>query len=365
MEKTALDRFRAELRKWITAHNKIKGFATDADQTFAALQTRLGTEPLAQIGSAFINGWLATEEEPDRCYFVREADRPGKRGGQFTIINRGDGKADPCWELFVQLADYAWLRTIAQRQGQTVRLEDRLMDLTVRSGSKLVLYVEHKTSRELATHLLEPMRQYGRIGFKLVDSDKGNDALRKAKYLVRDSTSRPIYFGLSAVGFKQLFSIEYEEGNRFQLIEDDRPFSAPLVEHPAKTAETLGWSPVDALAIEISRLCPTVWISVGTGTTAYNFYAPTSAGDAIIIGISEAGDLWTDVFRLGGDRAERFSIALAKSGIVLDASKMWTRWKAVDGRLDLTRVDPTAIAEAIGEALGVGVNTRKTSAASH
>jgi hypothetical protein len=358
MEKTALNRFLTELRKWITAHNKIKGFTTDADQTFTALETRLGSERLAQIGSALINGWLATEDETDRGYFVRETDRPGRRGGRFTMINRGDGKADPCWELFVQLADYAWLRTIAERHGQTVRLEDRLMDLTVRSGNDLVLYVEHKLSRALATRLLEEMRAYGKTGFNLDVIDKGNDPLRKAKYLVRDSTSRPLYFGLSAVGYRQLFSIEYGEGNRFQLLEDDRPFSAPLVERPAKTGTTLEWSPVDALAIEISRLCPTVWISVGTGRTAYNFYAPTGASDAIIIGLLESGDVWTDLAGLGKERAERFSAALAKTGIVLDASKTWTRWKAVADKLDLTQVNATAIAEAVREALSIGLNAK-------
>jgi hypothetical protein len=66
---------------------------------------------------------------------------------QFAVTHQGQGQVVPCWELFVQLADYAWLRTIAERHGQEVRLEDRLMDLTVRAGCRLVLYVEHKTIR--------------------------------------------------------------------------------------------------------------------------------------------------------------------------------------------------------------------------
>lgn len=157
---SAVNRFRTELKRWISAHNETKGFKTNADETFSALEARLGIEPLVQIGSAFLNGWLSAEEEPGRGYFVRETDRPGKRGGQFVVINRGDSQAAPCWELFVQLADYAWLRTIAQRHGQTVRLEDRLMDLTVRTQDELVLYVEHKTTRALAERLLEGMRMY-------------------------------------------------------------------------------------------------------------------------------------------------------------------------------------------------------------
>ena len=75
------------------------------------------------------------------------------------------------------------------------------------------------------------MRYYGETGFNLDDPDRGNDPLRKAKYLVRDG-AHPIYFGLSAVGYRKLFKVEYADGNRFQLIEDDRGFGAPLSEYP-------------------------------------------------------------------------------------------------------------------------------------
>ena len=105
------------------------------------------------------------------------------------------------------------------------------------------------------------------------------------------------------------------------------------------------------MAIEIDRLCSNVWVSVGSGKTAYNFYASTDNGDAIIIGVSETDEVWTDVARLGVLRAGRLSLALAESGIVLDLSKNWTFWKAGDSKLALALVDPTAIAEAVREAL--------------
>src|SRR5437879_4136789 len=115
MPRDALDRFRTEFRRWVLAHNETNGFKTVPDRLLTSLQARLPEESLRQIGSAYINGWLATESEVGRGYFVREVDRPGTRGGQFTLIHRGDRTVDPCWELYVQLADYAWLRTIAGR----------------------------------------------------------------------------------------------------------------------------------------------------------------------------------------------------------------------------------------------------------
>lgn len=275
---TAIERFRREFRRWVQAHNRAKGYTTDPGGFPSTLQGHIGETRLARIGSAYLNGWLETETEPGRGYFVRDSDRPGRRGGQFTITHQGEGKVAPCWELFVQLADYAWLRTVAERHGQEVRFEDRLMDLTVRAGGRLVLYVEQKTTRHLAKKLVDRMRRYGDEGFTLEDPDRGNDALRKAKYLVRDE-SHPIYFGLSAVNYRQLFKVEYLDGNRFRLIDDARSFTAPLVEYRASAdGQPSPWSPVDPLAMEMEGLCPEIWISVGSEQTAYNFYCPTEGG---------------------------------------------------------------------------------------
>lgn len=110
---------------------------------------------------------------------------------------------------------------------------------------------------------------------------------------------------------------------------------------------------MDALALEIERLCPTVWISVGSGKTAYNFYASAGGADAIVIGVNENREVWTDVARLGSEVAARLSSALAKMGIVLDPTKSWTYWKNEDSRLDLALADTTAIAEAVKEAIDV------------
>jgi hypothetical protein len=355
---TAIERFRRELCRWVRAHNVAKGYATDPARVFAILQERIGETRLSRIGSAYLNGWLETESDSGRGYFVREADRPGRRGGQFAITHQGQGHVAPCWELFVQLADYAWLRTVAERHGQKVRLEDRLMDLTVRAGRRLVLYVEQKTTRAVAKKLLARMRQYGTNGFDLDDPDRGDDALRKAKYLLRVG-GHPMYFGLSAVDYSQLFKVEYLDGNRFRLSEDPRALSAPLAEEAAHAeGKVPPRSAVDPLAIEIERLCPEVWISVGSEQTAYNFYCPTGKGDAIVVGVYENGELWTDVAALGPERATRLASELAEHGLVLDVAKKWAFWRAGRARLNVAAVDPVAIAEAVRSAVGPPVGDR-------
>jgi hypothetical protein len=311
-------------------------------------------EGLVHIGAAYLNRWLVTEPEVGRGYFVREADRPGPGGGQFTLIHRGSGKVDPCWELFVQLADYGRLRAIATRHGQTVRLEDSLMDLTVRSGNTLVLYVEHKVKAATARSLAAKVREYGRLGFGLADPDQQNDALRKAKYLVRDG-GRPRFFGLSAVNYQQLFRVEYEDGNCFRLIEDDRALSAPLSEYPApKDEHPEPRSPIDALAVEIERLCPNIWMSLGSRGTAFNFYLIGGGlGDTIVAGVSKEGRIWTDVRGLGSKRASLLAGVLQKRGVILETRRAWSSWRLARQPFIVADSNAVEVAEAIFEAARV------------
>ena len=347
MKKSALSKFQVEFRKWVLAYNTAKTIDCDPENLLKLLTTRIPEDRQMHIGAAILNGWLEAEKDPNRGYFVRESDRPGNRGGQPTITHNGNGNHAPWWELFIQLADYGWLRGIAERYGQQVRIEDRLMDLTVTAGDRLILYIEHKEKSASAGKLLERLLYYGETGFNLKDPDRENDPLKKAKYLVRDG-AHPMYFGLSAVGYRKMFKVEYGDCNRFQLIEDNRGFSAPLAEYPVSSnMKTRLWASVDPLASEIERLCPEVWISIGTGQTAFNFYVPGSNGDAIIIGMYKNDEIWTDIAGIGSEKAERLASELSKIGIYIDTGKQWCFWKRDGANLKLRDADPIEIAVVI------------------
>jgi hypothetical protein len=349
MSRAALKRFHSEFRRWLQSHNSTHGFEADSEALLATLQTRIPREYLTAIGSAFLNGWLATESSPGRGYFVRESDRPGVGGGQFTLIHRGHSVVQPCWELYIQLADYAWLRTVAGRSGHHVRLEDNLMDLTVRAGTTLLLYIEQKESKGTAERLLRKVREYGRLGFGLDDYDRRNDPLRKAKYLVR-ADARPLYFGLSAIGYRQLFRVEYFDDNHFTLHQENEPFANALTRHAASgTVEPPPWLPIDALAIEIQRVCSTCWVSVGSGKTAYIFYAP---GEAVVVSIDKDGFVWTDSKRLGKERASRLSAVLAQHGIGFAVEKAWSYWTRAGKRAHVQDFNPINVAAAVQAAIG-------------
>jgi hypothetical protein len=347
----ALERFKKEFRGWIRALNEAKGFKASPDEVLERLEERIPESMLRQIGGAFINGWLQNEAETDRGYFVRESDRKGPRGGQWMLEHVGEGRISPCWELYVQLADYSRIRTVAERHGLTTRLEDRLMDITVYAGKTLVLYVENKAKKQQAHHLFIKMREYGELGFDIDAPDKGNDPLRKAKYLVREG-AYPKYFALSAVDFEQMFLVEYhDKKNRFTLHKCDLSLTEPLLDAIIE-GEIVPPSPVDPLALELEHLIgDKIWVSPGSGKTDYNFYFPSDKGDAIFMGVYEDGRIWSDFRTLGEEISNRLARELSFLGVTLDTSKEWQFWRKNDQMLNLHNEDPRGIAYKIVTAL--------------
>ena len=77
MKKSALSKFQAEFRKWVLAYNSVKNVNCDPDTLLERLTDRIPEDRQIHIGAALLNGWLETEKEPIRGYFVRESDRPG------------------------------------------------------------------------------------------------------------------------------------------------------------------------------------------------------------------------------------------------------------------------------------------------
>ena len=54
---------------------------------------------------------------------------------------------------------------------------------------------------------------------------------------------------------------------------------------------------------------------MGTGQTAFNFYAPGPNGDAVLIGVYENETVWTDIVGIGPEISAKLAFELAKIGI--------------------------------------------------
>jgi hypothetical protein len=333
------------------------GFNVEPESLLVELQAQISLELLRLIGAAIHDGWLITAED-GRGYFVREtaADSPA----QPTVYHAGNGKVIPWWELYIQLADYARLREIAGRRGLVVRMEDRQMDITVWAGDRMLLYVENKVTATKAKTLLSKMRRYGELGFELTDDNKGNDPLRKAMYLFQDDCQPP-YFAISAIGYQQLFKVEYgENSHRFSLIEQPGDITTPLI-----YAEATGVPPMrssaDALAVELQRAAyerepesgERLWLSPGTGQTAFNAYvhSPIVGNDTIVVAAYKDGRVWSALKEIPPELVNRLSGALSEIGISVDTAAQYPFWRKGGSVMMLTESDAPSIAEAVVSAI--------------
>jgi hypothetical protein len=126
----------------------------------------------------------------------------------------------PNWEYFVQIAEYLRVRAAVASRGLRVTFEDDLMDLAVYGDDGLLWCIEVKEQARQLVPLIAGIREHGaHVDFEL--PDRGNDPLRKAKYLVR---RRPPYFSAVAIGCRLDFGVTYTDGG-FALVDDLVPFA--------------------------------------------------------------------------------------------------------------------------------------------
>ena len=156
------------------------------------------------------------------------------RGGTFTLKGLGSGKGpyswfsrhnaargpNPNWEYFVQAAEFVRLSRIAERRRLTVTFEDHLMDLALYDGGRLLVCVEVKERASQLEALVRQLRAY-EPEVPSAAPDRGNDALRKAKYILR---RRPAYFCGVALGLRLDYAVRYDEGRAFHLMRDISPW---------------------------------------------------------------------------------------------------------------------------------------------
>ncbi len=123
------------------------------------------------------------------------------------------GKPQPHWEYFVQLGEYIRLVRIFGDSGLAIGLEDGLMDVTVRHEGRLLWCVEVKERAAKLAELQAAFERY-RHAVPLEAPDRGNDGLRKSKYLVKH---RPPYLTLLALGTRADYAVTYPSATAFDL----------------------------------------------------------------------------------------------------------------------------------------------------
>jgi hypothetical protein len=157
---------------------------------------------------------------PQGRTFTLRGLTPGK--GPYAWFSRYPQvqRANPNWEYYVQVAEYVRLSRFAATTGLTVTFEDGLMDLALYRNGELQVCVEVKERRSQLQRLFQRLRTH-EATVDLDVPDRGNNPLRKAKYLVK---RRPRYLCGLALGARLEYRVDYPEGLAFRLEEDVVPW---------------------------------------------------------------------------------------------------------------------------------------------
>lgn len=212
------DDLRDLIRGWVTAACSEWSYPDVAEAYFDAVCGRLPAGVRTLVAAGHRDGLI----EPVGGYrFTLRGLPPGK--GPYAWVSRNEQTQTPAinWEYLIQAAEYARIYRTLSAKGYLIVAEDRLMDITVSAPDGVLRwYIEVKERASDVPGLVDRIGVYGRQGVDVNAPDRGNDALRKAKYLI---WYRPLYFSVSTIGLRRDFQVAYATGNRFALIDDMIP----------------------------------------------------------------------------------------------------------------------------------------------
>lgn len=208
--------FDEQVKLWTSTACEEWGFSQPSENFFTQLKERLPKGLLATIGFGVEKGIVLT----NGCTFRIES--MGHLKGPYNWFSRDNTnqKLNPNWEYFIQVAEYIRLSQAFKNEDYVLSFEDSLMDIGVYRNNKLLVCCEIKEKSSQAQKLVSGIKNY-ESGINLALPDRGNDPLRKAKYLIHQ---RPLFFYLVAIGVRYEFNVSFPEGKAFELQEDIIPF---------------------------------------------------------------------------------------------------------------------------------------------
>lgn len=208
--------FEEIVKQWASSACEYWNYPEPEEDYFNKINNRL-PEGLQQLLLSGLANRIVTQ---DGYSFSIECLKEGK--GPYHWFGRDDNTQKPCphWEYFVQVAEFIRLYYISKRNGLNINFEDDLMDISLYKGDSLLLYCEVKEKISQLHKLIQGIRKC-QDSVNLGAPDRGNDPLRKAKYIVR---RHPPYFSGVAIGVRYEYRVSYLGENSFSLVRDDFPF---------------------------------------------------------------------------------------------------------------------------------------------
>lgn len=208
--------FNEHFKEWVNMACREWGYPEPTKVFYEKVNKRLPEGVRILLGVGIKEGIIITQGYK----FSLKGLSPNK--GPYSWFSRYSStkEPNPNWEYYIQVALYCQLFFTAKTKGLALTFEDDLMDLAVYDGKKLAVCIEVK---EKATHikrLISGIKKY-QNGVDFISPDRGNDPLRKAKYIVN---RRPEYFCGFAIGARFDYKVTFLDNNAFRLESDIIPW---------------------------------------------------------------------------------------------------------------------------------------------
>lgn len=201
---------------WVQAACKEWSYPEPSEPYYEKVFARLPEGLRTLLGNGITEGLIISEGDS----FSLKGLQEGK--GPYHWFTRNPSKKEPSvnWEYLVQVAEFVRLFRIANVRNMILNFEDDLMDLALYEGERLVVCCEVKERADQMEELIRGIEEH-QEGVNFTKPDRGNDPLRKAKYIVK---RRPQYFCGVAIGTRFEYRVHYPREGAFSMSRDVIPW---------------------------------------------------------------------------------------------------------------------------------------------
>jgi len=214
---SALKKFDSSFRNWVIAACRKWGYTMPSEEYYTKIHERLPQGLRTALGLGIEKG-LIIPKEGGIAFTLKGL--PANKGPYHWFSHNRNPKPAPNWEYFVQVAEFIRLHTTADINNLSITFEDDNMDIALYQNDKLIVCCEVKERIGQLQKLIKGIKEH-QCGVVLSTADRGNDPLRKAKYIVR---RKPEYFIGVAIGARLEYKVTYMKARYFQLVRDTVPF---------------------------------------------------------------------------------------------------------------------------------------------
>lgn len=208
--------FDRRFRDWVAMACAAWGYDDPHEEYYDKFYSRIPVDCQQQVVEAIEQGVVLEDK-----FRFRVIDGRGGHGPYAWFSkDRGNGPG-PNWEYFVEVSEFLRAHQWAASHEMVAYFEyPGEVDVSLYRADKIMLVCEVKEHVEVLRSLLTKLKRY-EPQVNVDEPDRGNDPLRKAKYIVR---ARPEWFRAVAIGYAEEFRVTYPEGRAFQLERDVFPW---------------------------------------------------------------------------------------------------------------------------------------------